>query len=48
MDDVNRLGSRSETEKEEADSTSNIPQGDEHNRCREALSNEGAGVNILA
>ena len=24
----------------------NIPIGDEHRRCREALANEGAGVNI--
>ena len=25
---------------------SDIPPGDEHNRCREALANEGANVNL--
>ena len=45
MADVNKSGACSEVE--EADSMSNIPSGDEHNRCRKALANAGAGVNIL-
>ena len=41
MADVNMSGSNSEV-----DFTSMIPSSDQHNRCREALENAGAGVNI--
>ena len=44
MTDVNK--SKSYSEVEEADSTTKIPSGDEHNKCRKALANEGAGVNV--
>ena len=40
MADVNKL------ELEEADSTPNIPSGDDHSRCSKAVINAAAGVNI--
>ena len=43
---VNMSGSNSEVEMETADFTSNIPVGEEHNRCRKALAKKGARVNV--
>ena len=45
MADDKKSGSISETVREETSLTSKIPPGHQHNRCRQALTNEGAGVN---
>ena len=47
MAGVNKSGSKSEVKNSTVDQvTSMIPPGEEHNRCREALENAGAGVNF--
>ena len=47
MAGVNEPRSKSEIKNSTVDpATSNIPPGEEHNRCREALANTGAGVNV--
>ena len=48
MADVNKSESKSEVKNFTVDPlTAMIPPGEEHHRCREALTHEGAGVNIL-
>ena len=41
-----KSGSGLEVRKTKDNLLSMIPSGDEHNRCREAVTNEGAAVNI--
>ena len=43
---VDMSGSHSAVEKETADFMGMIPSGDEHNRCRKAMANQGAAVNV--
>ena len=47
MADVDKSESKSQVKNSTVDPlTAMIPSGDEHHRCREAVRNKGAGVNI--
>ena len=47
MAGVNKRGSKSDVKNFTVDPLASlIPPGEEHNRCREALENSGAGVNV--